>query len=270
MDNSPPHPLVDSGVTDSVAAHSDAAGGASLLAAGCRQLGIELTDAALSQFERYYRELVEWNARLNLTSITEYDDVQTKHFLDSLVSLPLIAGELGKPLPLPALRVLDVGTGAGFPGIPLKLASPALQLTLMDGTQKKIAFLEHLLSVLEIKGVSLVHGRAEEMGRSSAHRERYDLVVARAVAPLNVLVEYLLPLVIKSGLAVIYKGPSAPEEFMEARRAIKLLGGDAVRLAPVEVPFLDERRFVLLLKKIAPTPAQYPRGQGLPRKRPIV
>lgn len=242
----------------------------SLLVEGCRQIGVELTDVAIAQFERYYRELIDWNTRLNLTSITGYSDVQTKHFLDSLVSLPLIAEELGKPLPLPALRVLDVGTGAGFPGIPLKLASPALQLTLMDGTQKKIAFLEHMLGALAIKGVTLVHGRAEEMGRSPAHRELYDLVIARAVAPLNTLTEYLLPLVAPGGLAVIYKGPSASEEFMEARHAIKVLGGETVRLAPVEVPFLDERRFILLIKKSASTPLQYPRGQGLPRKRPII
>ena len=196
--------------------------------------------------------------------------MQTKHFLDSLVSLPLIAEELGSSLPLPALRLLDVGTGAGFPGIPLKLAAPALRLTLMDGTQKKIAFLEYLLSALGVEDVALVHGRAEEIGRAPAHREQYDIVVARAVAPLNTLAEYLLPLVVKGGLVVIYKGPSAPEEFVEARRAIKVLGGEAVRLAPVAVPFLDERRFILLLKKIAPTPSQYPRGQGLPRKRPIV
>jgi len=213
---------------------------------------------------------MDWDERLNLTSITAYADVQTKHFLDSLVSLPLIAEELGSSLPLPALRLLDVGTGAGFPGIPLKLAAPALRLTLMDGTQKKIAFLEYLLSALGVEDVALVHGRAEEIGRAPAHREQYDIVVARAVAPLNTLAEYLLPLVVKGGLVVIYKGPSAPEEFVEARRAIKVLGGEAVRLAPVAVPFLDERRFILLLKKIAPTPSQYPRGQGLPRKRPIV
>ncbi len=244
--------------------------GLPLLVEGCRQLGVPLTTDAIEAFERIYRELVDWNARLNLTSIVAYEEVQTKHFLDSLVSLPLIAEELGKPLPLPALRLLDVGTGAGFPGIPLKLASPALQLTLMDGTQKKISFLQHLIETLQIGPVALVHGRAEELGRAAAHRERYDLVVARAVAPLNTLAEYLLPLVRKDGLAVIYKGPSAPEEFMEARHAIKVMGGETVRLAPVEVPFLDERRFILLIRKIAVTPSQYPRGQGLARKRPLV
>lgn len=243
--------------------------GLSLLVEGCHQLGIPLSAAAIAAFERYYQALVTWNQRQNLTAIVAYEEVQTKHFLDSLVSLPLLAEELGAPLPLPAFRLLDVGTGAGFPGIPLKLATPALRLTLMDGTQKKIAFLEHLIHTLELSTTTLVHGRAEELGRTSAHRAQYDIVTARAVAPLTTLVEYVLPLVRLSGLAVIYKGPSAPEEFMEARRAIKLMGGEAVRLAPVTVPFLAERRFVLLVKKIAATPAQYPRGQGLARKRPL-
>jgi 16S rRNA (guanine527-N7)-methyltransferase len=245
------------------------AGGLSLLVEGCRRLQIPLTPTAIEAFERYYQELVAWNERINLTSIVDYEEVQTKHFLDSLVSLPLLAEELGAPLPLPSLCLLDVGTGAGFPGVPLKLASPALQLTLMDGTQKKIAFLDHLVKVLGLDGVTLVHGRAEELGRTPQHREQYDIVAARAVAPLNTLAEYLLPLVRKGGLAVFYKGPSAPQEYMEARRAIKVLGGEAVRLAPVEVPFLPERRFILLVKKIAATPSLYPRGQGLARKRPI-
>lgn len=244
--------------------------GLPLLVAGCRAMGIPLPAAALAAFETYYRELVQWNDQINLTSIIGYEEVQTKHFLDSLVSLPLIAEELGTSLPLPKLRVVDVGTGAGFPGLPLKIVCPALALTLMDGTQKKITFLEHLRDILALASVTLVHGRAEEAGRLPAHREQYDLVAARAVAPLSTLAEYLLPLLRKGGLAVIYKGPSAPEEFMDARRALRVMGGEAVRLAPVAVPFLSERRFILLVKKVAATPAQYPRGQGLARKRPIV
>ncbi len=243
--------------------------GLPLLVEGCRQLGIPLPAPAVAAFERYYRELVTWNQRLNLTAIVAYDEVQTKHFLDSLVSLPLLAEELGATLPLPSLRMLDVGTGAGFPGIPLKIVSPAVKMTLMDGTQKKIAFLEQMIRTLALPSTTLVHGRAEELGRTSEHRAQYDIVTARAVAPLSTLAEYLLPLVRLGGLAVVYKGPSAPEEFMEARRAIKLMGGEAVRLAPVTVPFLAERRFVLLVKKTAATPAQYPRGQGLARKRPL-
>lgn len=241
-----------------------------LLVAGCAQLNLALDPQQQAQFEQYYRELVDWNERLNLTTITGYDEVQIKHFLDSLVSLPLIAAELGQSLPLgKPLRLVDVGSGAGFPGLPLKIVSPQLDVTLMDGTQKKVHFLEQVVKTLGLAAIRVVHGRAEELGRIGEHRDRYDLVTARAVAPLNVLAEYLLPLVRPGGLAVIYKGPGAPQEFMEARQAIKQLAGDAVRLAPVEVPFLNEKRFVLLVKKLRPTPAQYPRGQGLARKKPL-
>ena len=184
--------------------------GMALLREGCARLQIPLDDTAFAAFELYYRELVAWNERLNLTSITGYAEVQTKHFLDCLVSLPLIAEELGSALPVATpLRLLDVGTGAGFPGIPLKIVTPALDLTLMDGTQKKIAFLEQLVSKLGLAPARVVHGRAEELGRNPAYREQYDLVTARAVAPLTTLAEYLLPLVQTGGLAFIFKGPSA-------------------------------------------------------------
>ena len=138
-----------------------------LLAAGCAQLGITLQPPQQAQFEQYYRELVDWNERLNLTTITGYDDVQVKHFLDSLVSLPLIAAELGKELPLgKPLRLVDVGSGAGFPGLPLKIASPQLDVTLMDGTQKKVHFLEQVVAALQLGAIRVVPGRAEELGAS--------------------------------------------------------------------------------------------------------
>lgn len=245
-----------------------------MLIAGCAELGIALDDEQRRQFEQYYQELVAWNERLNLTTITGYEEVQVKHFLDSLVSLPLLAEELGLPVSLHAakgqpLRLVDVGSGAGFPGLPLKIAAPHLDVTLMDGTQKKVHFLQEVIARLGLASTQVVSGRAEELGRKPEHRDRYDLVTARAVAPLNVLAEYLLPLVRPGGLAVIYKGPGAPQEFIEARQAIKLLAADPVRLAPVAVPYLAEKRFVLLLKKLRPTPNPYPRGQGLARKRPL-
>lgn len=241
-----------------------------LLRLGCEEWGISLTEQQIAQFETYFHELVAWNQKFNLTSITEYEEVQTKHFLDSLAALPLIAEELQASLPfLKPLRLIDVGTGAGFPGVPLKIAVPALRLTLLDGTNKKIQFLHHLAKTLELGKVDIVQGRAEELGRQPAYRDQYDLVLGRAVAPLNTLVEYLLPLVSQGGLAVVYKGGSAAEEFMQARKAIDLLGGEVVRFAPVEVPFLDQKRFILLVKKTKRTPNLYPRSQGLARKKPL-
>lgn len=237
---------------------------------GCQTLGIPLDAMQLAQFEVYYRQLVEWNERFNLTAITDYVDVQVKHFLDSLVALPLIAEALGDSVPLTRpLRLLDVGTGAGFPGIPLKIVAPKLNVTLMDGTGKKIVFLREVVTLLGLGDVEVEQGRAEEMGHDDLYRGQFDLVSARAVASLNTLIEYLLPLVRRGGHAVIYKGGSAPHELSEARKAIELLGGETVRLAPVDVPFLDEQRFVLLVRKQHPTPDRFPRGQGLPRKKPL-
>jgi 16S rRNA (guanine527-N7)-methyltransferase len=237
---------------------------------GCRTLGIALDSRQLAQFELYYRELVEWNEKFNLTAIIDYREVQIRHFLDCLVALPLIAQQLGETLP-PArpLRLLDVGTGAGFPGIPLKIVAPRLRVTLMDGTGKKVLFLSETVAKLELSDVAVVQGRAEEMGNDPDYRGRFDVVTARAVAALNTLVEYLLPFVKQNGMAVIYKGASAPQELSEARKAIETLGGETIRLAPVQVPFLEEQRFVLLVKKRLPTPERFPRGQGLPRKKPL-
>jgi 16S rRNA (guanine527-N7)-methyltransferase len=233
-------------------------------------LGIPLDAQQLAQFEVYYRGLVEWNEKFNLTAITDYVEVQVKHFLDSLVALPLIAEEFSEPVP-PArsLRLLDVGTGAGFPGIPLKIVAPTLQVTLMDGTGKKTLFLREMIAVLGLSNIEAVQGRAEEMGSDVNYRGQFDLVTARAVAALNTLVEYLLPLVRRGGMAVVYKGTSAPQEVSEARKAIDLLGGEIIRLAPSKVPFLEEQRYILLIKKQRPTPDRFPRPQGLPRKKPL-
>lgn len=241
-----------------------------LLQQGAAQIGVALTYAQLAQFEAYYQLLIEWNQKFNLTSIIERNDVQTKHFLDSLVGLPLWAEELGESLPLQRpLRCVDVGSGAGFPGIPLKVAAPALSWTLMDGTGKKVTFLRHVIATLGMPEIEVVQGRAEELGRHSNYREQFDLVTARAVAPLSTLVEYLLPLTRRQGLVMIYKGAGVAEEFIAARKAIQFLGGETVRMAPVQVPFLTEQRFIVLIRKVQPTPNIYPRGQGLARKKPL-
>ena len=240
------------------------------LISGADSLRIPLSSEQIEQFRVYAALLAEWNQRMNLTTITDSVEVQKKHFLDCLVGLPLVAEEVGATLPLKrALACVDIGTGAGFPGVPLKIAWPALKLTLVDGTAKKIRFLEEVVRALGLENVNLVQGRAEELGRNRRFRGQFDLAAARAVARLNTLTEYVLPFVRQGGLAVIYKGPSAAEEFMEARNAIELLGGETVRFAPVVVPALDEERRVLLIKKLRKTHRIYPRQQGLPRKAPL-
>lgn len=240
------------------------------LISGTTTLGIPLSSEQIEQFRVYAALLAEWNQKMNLTAITESVDVQRKHFLDCLVGLPLVAEEIGVTLPPKrALACVDIGTGAGFPGVPLKIAWPHLKLTLVDGTAKKIRFLEEVVNTLSLENVTLVQGRAEELGRDRRFRGQFDLAAARAVARLNTLTEYVLPFVRQGGLAVIYKGPNAAEEFMDARNAIELLGGETVRFAPVAVPTLDEERRVLLIKKLRKTPRIYPRQQGLPRKEPL-
>ncbi len=240
------------------------------LISGTTALGIPLSREQVEQFRVFAALLEEWNQKMNLTAITESVEVQKKHFLDCLVGMPLVAEELGATLPPKrTLACVDIGTGAGFPGLPLKIAWPNLKLTLVDGTAKKIRFLEEVVKELALKNVTLVQGRAEELGRSRHFRGQFDLATARAVARMNTLTEYVLPFVRLGGLAVIYKGPNAAEEFMEARNAIELLGGETVRFSPVSVPMLDEERRVLLIKKLRKTPRQYPRQQGLPRREPL-
>ena len=240
------------------------------LISGAKALGVPLAVEQIAQFDAYAALLSEWNRRMNLTAITDWEGVQIRHFLDCLVGLPLIAEEIGASLPpKQSLACIDIGTGAGFPGLPLKIVWPSLKLTLVDGTAKKIRFLDEVRRALTLENVELVQGRAEELGHVHDFRGQFDLVTARAVARLNTLADYLLPFVRQGGLAVGYKGPGAAEEFIEARNAIELLGGEMVRFAPVQVPSLDEERRVLLIRKERKTPKRYPRQQGLPRKNPL-
>lgn len=237
---------------------------------GSDELGLPLSKVQIAQFQRYYELLTEWNQRMNLTAIEGYQDVQTKHFLDSIVGALILAEEINETIPpTRPLRAIDVGSGAGFPGIPLKIVWPALSMTLLDGTGKKVTFLKEVVSALQLEDVTVVQARAEEVGTQETYRGQYDLVTARAVARLNTLVEYLLPLAKTDGFVMAYKGPNAAEEFMEAGRAIAKLGGETVRFAPVEIPYLEEERRILLIKKIAATPKAYPRQRGLPRKEPL-
>ena len=242
-----------------------------LLADGARALGIHLSDDQLNAFQVYYETLVAWNARVNLTRIADYEAVQTKHFLDSLSCLaairryPALLAGMGSP----GLQAIDVGSGAGFPGLPLKIAFPALRLTLLEATGKKTAFLQAVVERLELRGVTVVAARAEEAGQDPARREGYDLALARALAEMAALAELTLPLVRVGGWVVAQKGEDPAAEVRAAQKAVKLLGGRVVEVLPVVVPGLEAARHLVVLEKIATTPPGYPRRPGVPAKRPL-
>ena len=236
-----------------------------LLSEGACSLGLELNQEHLRAFEVYYEELIAWNEKFNLTAITDYEQVQIKHFLDSLTCLLAVQG----PRSEVRGRAIDIGAGAGFPGLPIKIVCPGLQLTLLEASGKKVRFLEHMVGRLGLEGVEVIRGRAEELGRDPAHRERYDLVLARAVAQLPVLVEYALPFCKLGGLFVAQKGPEGDAEAKAAEAAIATLGGALHSIVHLELPVVDEPRSLVVIEKIAPTPAKYPRRPGIPSKRPI-
>lgn len=237
------------------------------LIAGARTLGLRLTEKQVAAFQLYYEELVAWNQRFNLTAITDYEQVQIRHFLDSLSVL--LAEPVRSTLGRAGARAIDVGTGAGFPGIPLKLVYPRLQLTLLEATGKKVGFLQHMIERLGLQQVTALHGRAEELGHDLAHRESYDLALARAVAEMATVVEYTLPFCKVGGWVIAQKGEAGGAEAWTANRAIQLLGGELRRVLPVELPGLPEDRSLVVLEKVAPTPPTYPRRAGIPAKRPL-
>jgi 16S rRNA (guanine527-N7)-methyltransferase len=223
-------------------------------------------------FDAYTRELLAWNEQFNLTAITDPEQVENRHYLDSLALLPALAALEGVPLTSllgRSLSTVDVGAGAGLPGLALRILWPKLRLCCIEATGKKVRFLEHMTSLLGMSDVQLVHGRAEELALRPPHRASYDLVVARAVATLPTLVEYLLPLARRGARVVAYKGSAAHEEALAAEQAIRFLGGHLRKLIPVEVPGLAETRVLVVIDKVSQTPEGYPRGRGLPRKQPI-
>jgi len=225
------------------------------------EMKISLSAAQLAQFETFFAELTDWNQRVNLTRITARDDVIRKHFLDSLTILQAVPN-------LPA-RVIDVGTGAGFPGLVLKIFQPDIHLTLVESVGKKTTFLRHIVETLALDNVTILNARAEDVGRMSAHREKYGLAVARAVAPVRVLAEYLLPLLAVGGVMVAQKGANPATEVAEARNAFGILGGKPLKTRAVSVPGLDAERHLVLVRKAKPTPRQFPRRVGTPAKKPL-
>jgi 16S rRNA (guanine527-N7)-methyltransferase len=237
------------------------------LVEGSQALGLQLTAEQLTAFQQYYAELVTWNQQFNLTAITEYEQVQVRHFLDSLSCLQ--APEVCQSLSQASSQVLDVGSGAGFPAIPLHIVCPTARVTLVEATGKKVAFLEHIIQVLNLPNITAVKGRAEDLAREDGHREQYDLVLARAVAELSVLAEYMLPFCRVGGWMVAQKGESGSAEAWASESAISLLGGELRRVQNLEVAGLPEERTLIVVQKLAPTLAKYPRRPGIPKKRPL-
>lgn len=234
---------------------------AALLADCCAKMGVPLGEGQIGQFMAYLALLLEWNEKMNLTAITEEREVVLKHFADSLSLCPAIGAG--------ALSVIDVGTGAGFPGLPLKIARPEIRLTLLDSLQKRIGFLEEVVKRLGLEGVACVHSRAEDGGQNPAYREQFDLCVSRAVAALPVLLEYCLPFVRVGGVFVALKGPDAEAEAAQSHAALEKLGGRIKEIRDILIPGTDLAHKLVLIEKTAPTPPQYPRKAGKIGKKPL-
>ena len=223
---------------------------------------VHLTGRQVIALTTYERELIEWNQKFNLTAIRDEKGIRTKHFLDSFSCV--LAWKANPPN-----NLIDVGTGAGFPGIPLKIIYPNTKVTLVESVGKKAMFCQHIVRLLGLEGVEVLNARAEELGQMREHREQYDWGVARAVANMRVLSEYLLPLVQVGGRMLAQKGESGPAEVHAAENAIKLLGGEVRQLLPVTLPGVFEERHLVLVDKVATTPPGYPRKPGVPAKKPL-
>ena len=233
------------------------------LAKAAAEYGISLSDTQMEQYNRYFELLVEWNEKINLTAITEPKEVAIKHMIDSITAYD-------ENLFKDGTTVIDVGTGAGFPGLPLKIFCPEIKLTLMDSLNKRIKFLQTVVEELGLKDVECVHARAEEGARNKKYRESFDIAVSRAVARLPILCEYCLPFVKKGGHFIALKGMQYHDEAEEAAKAIKVMGGSRTEIRPVKLPELDDKRAVITITKTMPTPKAYPRKAGTPTKNPIV
>lgn len=238
-----------------------------LLQEGAQELGINLQRGHLDAFATYYRELVREAPKADLTSVTDLEGVQRRHFLESL-ALGKALIDLGAFAPHPHCRVVDVGTGAGFPGLPLRLVWP-LRLTLIEAHRRKVEFLRRLVALLGLADVEIVWARAEEVGHQTQYREAYSLALARAVAPMSTLLELTLPLVAMGGFLATPKGERVKEELREAAEALSMLGGEVVYVGSLKVPGPGPHPTLVVVEKKQPTPPLYPRRPGIPQKRPL-
>ena len=228
----------------------------------CEKIGITLSEKQISQFMTYYDLLVEWNSFMNLTAITEFNEVIDKHFIDSLAICEYVDFKNGDSL-------IDIGTGAGFPGIPLKIVFPELRITLLDSLNKRIKFLDTVIESLGLENVETIHGRAEDFAKQQSYREKYDFVISRAVANLATLSELCIPFAKEDKYFVSYKAEKCNEELEEAKKAISILGGKVEKQIEYKLPDTDMNRILLLIKKVKYTPKKYPRKAGTPAKEPI-
>lgn len=233
-----------------------------VLEKGCENLGISLSEEQKGQFIKFYEYLVEKNKVMNLTGITEFQEVLVKHFLDSLACVKAV--DLTK-----VKKVMDIGTGAGFPGVPLKIAFPHLEECLLDSLKKRVTFLEETFDLLGFDKIKAIHGRAEEFAKNKAYREQYDICVSRAVSNLATLSEYCLPYVKKGGLFISYKSGKVQEEAESAARAIRLLGGEIKDICYFTLPDSEIERSLVIIEKVKNTPGKYPRKAGTPLKEPL-
>ncbi len=236
--------------------------GSEILRNCAEKMGVELSEKAVNDFEIYKKLLLEWNEKINLTAITDEEGIAIKHFADSISVLPLISEK--------GISMIDVGTGAGFPGIPIKIVRQDIKVTLLDSLNKRINFLEEVKKELKLENVLCVHSRAEDGGRNPLYREKFDLCVSRAVARLNVLCEYCMPFVAVGGYFISLKGPDVSEELAEAKKAIDVLGGSVEKVVDIAIPDSDITHSAVVIKKIKPVPKAYPRKAGTAGRKPIV
>ena len=227
-----------------------------------RNLDIQLSDNQISQFIEYYEILISWNEVMNLTGITEYEEVVVKHFIDSLTIV-------NKMKLSDVNSVIDIGTGAGFPGIPLKIVYPHLKVTLLDSLNKRIKFLNEVIEKLELSCIETIHGRAEDFAKQNTYREQYDLCVSRAVANLSTLSEYCLPYVKVGGCFIPYKSGDVDQEIVDSKNAINILGGKVKEIYKFELPETDIKRSLIVIDKVKTTANKYPRKAGMPSKEPL-
>ncbi len=236
-----------------------------ILIDGAQKIGINLNKEQIKKFSQYLELLIQWNQKINLTSLKTPPEIIIKHFLDSISCIKVF----DKYIDIEGISIIDVGTGAGFPGIPIKIVCPSINLSLLEARKKKTIFLEKIVEEMNFQRVEILNGRAEAFGKCPDYREKYDIALSRAVALLSTLSEYCLPLIRVGGLFVAQKGRSYKEEIDKALKTVQLLGGELIGVENVRIPFVNQERYLLVIKKIKDTPSKYPRKEGLPQKRPL-